>query len=93
MLLVIVWGEVMLAHVASLQGEIAAENALGEESFYSGKTNPSCIYTNPEFASVGLTEEMARKKGINYKVGKFPFKANGKAIIRKNIKRYWVCIF
>lgn len=74
-------GKVMLAHVASAQGEVAAENALGETAVYDGKTNPSCVYTDPEFAGVGLTEEKAKEEGIPYKVGKFPLMANGKALI------------
>ena len=74
-------GKVMLAHVASAQGEIAAENALGEDVLYDGATNPSCVYTDPEFAGVGLTEEKAKELGIGFKVGKFPLMANGKALI------------
>ena len=74
-------GKVMLAHVASAQGEVAAENALGETAVYDGKTNPSCVYTDPEFAGVGLTEEKAKEEGIPYQVGKFPLMANGKALI------------
>ena len=74
-------GKVMLAHVASAQGEVAAENALGETVVYDGKTNPSCVYTDPEFAGVGLTEEKAKEEGIPYQVGKFPLMANGKALI------------
>lgn len=74
-------GQVMLAHVASVQGEVAAENAMGMNSFYNGKTVPSCVYTNPEFAGVGLTEEKAKEAGINYTTGHFPLMANGKALI------------
>ncbi len=74
-------GKVMLAHVASAQSEVAAENALGETVVYDGKTNPSCVYTDPEFAGVGLTEEKAKEEGIPYQVGKFPLMANGKALI------------
>ena len=74
-------GKVMLAHVASAQGEVAAENALGENAVYDGKTNPSCVYTNPEFAGVGLTEEKAKEEKIDYVVGKFPLVANGKSLI------------
>ena len=72
-------GKVMLAHVASAQGEVAAENALGENAVYNGATNPSCVYTDPEFAGVGLTEEKAKELGIAYQVGKFPLMANGKS--------------
>lgn len=74
-------GKVMLAHVASAQGEVAAENALGEDVLYDGKTNPSCVYTDPEFAGVGLTEEKAKELGVAYEVGKFPLMANGKSLI------------
>ena len=74
-------GKSMLAHVASAHGEVAVENALGHESIFDIKTNPSCVYTNPEFASVGLTEEEAKKQGIDYTVGKFPLYANGKSLI------------
>lgn len=74
-------GKVMLAHVASAQGEVAAENALGEDAVYNGATNPSCVYTDPEFAGVGLTEEKAKELGIAYTVGKFPLMANGKSLI------------
>jgi dihydrolipoamide dehydrogenase len=74
-------GKSMLAHVASAHGEVAAENALGHESIFDIKTNPSCVYTNPEFASVGLTEEKAKEQGLDYVVGKFPLYANGRSLI------------
>lgn len=74
-------GQIMLAHIASTQGEVAAENALGHNSVFDSNTNPSCVYTKPEFASVGLTEEAAKAKGIDYIVGKFPLAANGKSMI------------
>ena len=74
-------GKIMLAHTASAQGEIAAENACGHKAIYDGKTCPSCVYTNPEFAGVGATEEELREKKIPYLVGKFPFAANGKSLI------------
>ncbi|QIQ20574.1 dihydrolipoyl dehydrogenase [Zophobihabitans entericus] len=74
-------GQVMLAHVASAQGEIAAENALGHHAKYDGKSVPSCVYTIPELAGVGLTEEACKKQNIDYVTGKFPLSANGKALI------------
>ena len=74
-------GQVMLAHVASAQAEIAVQNAMGDVSLYDGKTNPSCVYTNPEFAGVGYTEEKAKEEGLDYSVGKFPLSHNGKALI------------
>jgi dihydrolipoamide dehydrogenase len=74
-------GRTMLAHVASVQGEIAAENAMGHDAKYKDSTTPSCVYTEPEFASVGLSEREAKKRGVRYVTGKFPMAANGKAII------------
>jgi dihydrolipoamide dehydrogenase len=74
-------GGAMLAHVASAQGEIAAEGAMGRDVKYDGRTSPSCVYTTPEFASVGLSEDEAKRRGQNYSVGKFPLAANGKALI------------
>lgn len=74
-------GKVMLAHTASAQGEVAAENAMGIESVYDESTNPSCVYIHPEFAGVGLTEEKAKDQNINYVVGKFPLIANAKSRI------------
>lgn len=55
----------MLAHVASEQGVIAAENIMGIKKEIDYKVVPSCVYTRPEIASVGLTEEEAKKQGLN----------------------------
>lgn len=74
-------GQIMLAHIASTQGEVAAENAFGHNAIFDSKTNPSCVYTKPEFASVGLTEEAAKASRIDYIVGKFPLAANGRSMI------------
>ena len=76
-----VFGKAQLAHTASAMGEVAAENICGLDAVYDEKTNPTCVYIEPEAASVGLTEEQAKAKGIDYKVGKFPMAANGKALI------------
>ena len=74
-------GKVMLAHTASAQGEIAAENIMGHEAVYDERTCPSCIYTELEFAGVGLTEEQAKAAKIDYQAGRFPMMANGKSLI------------
>ncbi len=74
-------GKNMLAHVASDQGIVAVENIMGKNRSMDYKTVPSCVYTKPELASVGLTEEQVKEKGIDYKVGKFPLMANGKSLI------------
>ncbi|HHZ03070.1 MAG TPA: dihydrolipoyl dehydrogenase [Tissierellia bacterium] len=72
-------GKVMLAHVATYQAIIAVKNILGQNTKMDYKVIPSCIYTNPEIASVGLTEEEAKERYGSLKVGKFPFAASGKA--------------
>ena len=73
-------GKTMLAHTAMSMGEVAAENIMGGDSHYGG-VEPSAVYSNPEFAGVGLTEEQVKEKGIPYHVGTFPLTANAKALI------------
>lgn len=68
-----------LAHVASKEGLIAVENALGKDKEASYRAVPRCIYTAPEVAAVGITEKEAEAKGISYHVGKFDFRGLGKA--------------
>lgn len=72
---------VMLAHVASREGEVAADNIMGKHEKMDYKTNPGAIYTSPEIGWVGLTEKQARDKGLQVKIGKFPLVANGKSLI------------
>ncbi|MEA1965237.1 MAG: dihydrolipoyl dehydrogenase [Candidatus Aerophobetes bacterium] len=72
---------VMLAHVAFKEGLVAAENALGENSLIDYTVIPSCIFTHPEVASVGLTEKEARERYNNkVRIGRFPLAASGKAL-------------
>lgn len=73
-------GKFALAHVASAEGIVAAENIMGRDSTMNYNIVPSCIYTFPELASVGLTEEEAKEKGYDITVSKFPLAANGKAL-------------
>lgn len=68
-----------LAHVAEKEGITAVENALGKNKIISYKAVPSCVFTEPEIASVGINEEMAKEKKIEYKIGKFDFRSLGKA--------------
>ena len=75
-----VFGHAQLAHTASAMGEVAAENIMGIPAVYDERTNPTCVYIEPEAASVGLTEEQAKAQGIDYIVGKFPMNANGKTV-------------
>lgn len=76
-----VTGQWLLAHFASAQGHVAAENATGHEARVDTRVVPRCVYTLPEVASVGLSEKEAREKGHEVKIGRFPFAANGKAAI------------
>ncbi len=69
----------MLAHKAEEEGVAAAEILTGHPGHVDYNTVPSVIYTWPEMASVGITEEQAKEKKIDIKVGKFPFVANGRA--------------
>lgn len=73
-------GGFMLAHVAMAEGECAARNAMGEKTTMDYGAVPLCIYTQPEMASVGLTEEEARKK-TDVRVGRFSFHGSGKAMV------------
>lgn len=75
-----VLGKRMLAHVASYEGEVAVENALGGSRRVDYHAVPSCIFTQPEIAGVGITELEAKDKEIPYKVSKFPFLACGRAL-------------
>jgi dihydrolipoamide dehydrogenase len=69
-----------LAHVASAEGIICVEKIAGHHPEPLDYNNiPGCTYCSPEIASVGMTEKAAREKGIEIKVGKFPFSASGKA--------------
>lgn len=72
-------GGIMLAHLASKQGLIAAENATGGDANIKYDVIPAAIFTSPEIASVGLREHQVKEKGIKYKVGRFQFRALGKA--------------
>ena len=73
-------GGKLLAHLAFMEGKTAAENALGIESMLNYNAVPACIYTNPEIASVGISEEEAIKNGIKIKTGRFNLRNNGRAL-------------
>ncbi|WP_374370207.1 dihydrolipoyl dehydrogenase [Dongia sp.] len=69
----------MLAHKAEEEGFALAEILAGQKGHVNYETCPSIVYTAPEFAGVGKTEEELKAAGVQYKVGKFPFMANGRA--------------
>jgi len=73
-------GEPMLAHVGWTESIAAVEHVMGMNSKMDYRAFPACVYTTPECASVGLTEEQARERHKEVKVGKFTFRHNGKAM-------------
>lgn len=73
-------GEPMLAHVASEEGIVAVERMTGIDSSVHYHAVPACIFTFPEIATVGISEDQARQQGISCQTGKFQFAANGKAM-------------
>jgi dihydrolipoamide dehydrogenase len=76
-----VTGQLLLAHVASAQGIVAAENIAGVETVtLDYKMMPRATYSHPQVASFGYTEVEAKEKGYEVKVGRFPFQPNGKAL-------------
>jgi dihydrolipoamide dehydrogenase len=72
-------GRYQLAHSAFREGEVAAENAVGHEAEMDYSAVPRCVYTDPEVAAVGLTEQQARERHGEIAVGKFPFSASARA--------------
>jgi dihydrolipoamide dehydrogenase len=73
-------GGVMLAHKASKEARIAVENIVGESSAFENIVIPAVVFTDPEVAWCGLTEQEAKAKGIEVEVAKFPWGASGRAI-------------
>jgi dihydrolipoamide dehydrogenase len=75
-----VTGEALLAHVASRQGEVAAEITAGHDSQIDYRVVPNVVFSRPEIAGVGLTSQEAKEQGVDLEVGIFPFTASGKAL-------------
>jgi dihydrolipoamide dehydrogenase len=75
-----VTGGIMLAHLASRQGEVAVENILSHPVAMDYRAVPNCVFTLPEIAGVGLTEQEAKAEGLDYEVARFPFSASGRAL-------------
>lgn len=72
----------MLAHKASMQGKLVAEIISGKKYTYENAVVPAVVFTDPEIAIVGLSEEEAKSKGIRVKTGKFPFSVSSRAMTR-----------
>jgi dihydrolipoamide dehydrogenase len=75
-----VTGEPMLAHKAAREGKVAAEVIAGEPAAFDNVSVPAVVFTDPEIALCGLSEAQARAAGYTVKVGKFPFRALGRAL-------------
>lgn len=72
---------VMLAHVASREGEVAVENIMGHKHAMDYRVIPGAIYCSPEIGWVGITEQDAEKQGLKVKIGRFPLAANSKCMV------------
>ncbi len=72
-------GGMMLAHTASAEGQAAVSSALGEKKVVDYNRIPSVVFTHPEIASVGYTEEEVKEKNLDYSIGTFDFRRLGKA--------------
>src|SRR6202011_5329242 len=70
----------MLAHKAEDEGIACVEIIAGKPAHINYDAIPGIIYTNPELAGVGITEDQAKEKGMDVRIGKFPFRANGRAL-------------
>ncbi len=73
-------GQPMLAHKATHEGKVAAQNIAGQKSFFDARAIPSVAYTDPEVAWMGLTEEQCKAEGIAYEKGVFPWAASGRSL-------------
>ena len=76
----------MLAHKAEDEGIACVEGIAGKDGHINYDAIAGIIYTNPELAGVGMTEEQAKEKGLEYRVGKFPFRANGRAVANEDFE-------
>ena len=86
-------GQPMLAHKAVHEAHVAAENAADHKAYFDARVIPGVAYTDPEVAWVGITEEEAKKTGINYGKGVFPWAASGRAIANGRDEGFTKLIF
>jgi dihydrolipoamide dehydrogenase len=83
-----VTGKSFVAHVASAQGIFIINTIKGIKSNFDSTTYPINMYTSPEMAQIGMTEQYIKEIGINYKISEFPLSANGKAMIEGNTEGF-----
>jgi dihydrolipoamide dehydrogenase len=76
----------MLAHKAEEEGIACVENFAGKSGHVNYDVIPGIIYTNPELAGAGVTEDFAKEKGMDVRIGKFPFRANGRALANEDFE-------
>jgi dihydrolipoamide dehydrogenase len=76
----------MLAHKAEEEGIACVEMIAGKGGHVNYDVIPGIIYTNPELAGVGVTEDFAKEKGMKVRIGKFPFRANGRAVANEDVE-------
>src|SRR5881394_2427100 len=76
----------MLAHKAEDEGIACVEIIAGKAGHVNYDAIPGIIYTNPELAGVGITEDQAKEKAMNVRIGKFPFRANGRALANEDVE-------
>jgi len=76
----------MLAHKASDEGIVCVERIAGKDGHINYNAIAGIIYTNPELAGVGLTEEQAKEQKLDYRVGRFPFRATGRAVANEDLE-------
>jgi dihydrolipoamide dehydrogenase len=76
----------MLAHKAEEEGIACVEMIAGKGGHVNYEVIPGIIYTNPELAGVGVTEDFAKEKGMKVRIGKFPFRANGRAVANEDVE-------
>src|SRR6266480_2229130 len=76
----------MLAHKAEDEGIACVEIIAGKSGHINYDAIPGIIYTNPELAGVGITEDQAKEKGMEVRIGKFPFRANGRALANEDVE-------
>jgi len=76
----------MLAHKAEEEGIACVETIAGKSGHVNYDVIPGIIYTNPELAGVGLTEDQAKEKGLEVRIGKFPFRANARALANEDVE-------
>lgn len=89
----VIKGSVQLAHAATAQGLFAVECMAGKKPETDLDVVPSCVYTNPEIACVGITEAEAKERGINVKIGKYSMAGNGRSVIEMQERGFIKLVF